>query len=224
MQIQHLFLEDFSSQLQKDDKKIELVVDILDSHNADTPNQDKKKVENFTNIAVDELALVKEEAFNLGKQEGLAEASKIEAEQLTVQAALENIGQAITNLENSKTNWQHNLRQACAKLAFMVAQKLVYNSLDANSEIIITNFIKEVLPTIIEEQKIIIKLSSKLVDLPEKLVSVLNNTSLKDKVSYQFDDEMPSYDCSVILSGGELILSNADLAAKVEEVFKNYFG
>jgi flagellar biosynthesis/type III secretory pathway protein FliH len=186
--------------------------------------QIKKKAENFIHIAVDELASAKEEAFNLGKQEGLAEASRVEAEQLATQTALENIRQAIANLENSKNNWQHNLLQACAKLAFVVAQKLVYSSLNANSEIVITNFIKEVLPTIVEEKKIIVKLSSKLTDLPEKLIPIFDNTSLKGKVSYQFDDEISIYDCSIILSGGKLLLSNDDLQAKIEEVFKNYFG
>jgi hypothetical protein len=43
MQIQRLFLEDFSTQLESDKKEVELKVEMLDLQNANTATPDKKK-------------------------------------------------------------------------------------------------------------------------------------------------------------------------------------
>lgn len=168
-----------------------------------------------------EIAAAREQGFVEGREAGAAEAlASIES---SAASALAEIGRALESLAPVIGEGLQRCRQDAIGIARAATSKLVERSAAEGALAAVENVVAEVLPRIIDEPRIVVRINDALLDaLQQRLPEVATNAGFPGSLILLGERELKRPDCRIEWADGGAEYDTAGLWREVDEIIERY--
>lgn len=171
----------------------------------------------------DDLDAAREDGFVAGHAKAVEEAAT--AREHYVADAINIISQNLAKLDEKQAIANRDLGETAMRLAFAVLRKIVPDHAKDDVADNINTFVKQVLPLILGEPKIVVRVHGSIVNMVStRLKDVFATSSFQGGYTVVADFELQPGDCRLDWAGGGADRSEARIWAEVREVIAANYG
>lgn len=172
-------------------------------------------------FSLSETEALKQESFDLGFAKGL-EKAKHEKEELILKT-LENILDALVQIQNRQTDFEQKQEINYINLALTTCEKIIPEFIKKYGNEEIKAFLKQYLPNVTDEDKIIIKVSPENQKNINQYIEENNLFKGKEKgYSLETDETLQNSDCIISWKNGSIERKTAETFHTIKDVLNNY--
>lgn len=187
-------------------------VDDQDMAMAEEPEPELPPPPTFTE---EDLQVVREAAYEEGHRNGMAEAN--ETQQALLAAAMDRVSNALAMLDAAQADANDANQRVAARVAMAVLKKMLPAASEEHAFEEIVRTVEEILPNVLDEPRIIVRVDSSLVDpLRERLEQSAIQHGFEGRVVVQTDPRVAIGDCRVEWTDGGAERDQVRLIADIE--------
>ena len=195
---------------------------VFDAPRESAPRKEKKETPPpEPTFSEADLAVAGERGFSEGREAGRAEA--LASIENAAAAALAQINQALAALGPVVGDTAERCRQDAIGIARAVTRKLIEPSARSSALTTVEGVIAEVLPRIIDEPRVVIRVSDELLDpLQQRLSAITANCGFPGSLILLAEGDLPRPDCRIEWADGGADYDSERLWKEIDGIIERY--